>query len=137
MKYFQDWRYLSLMSILFWGLWGFLSKIAGNKLHWGSMLALLCFGTVIVVAVSSPSSFIIKFNRYSLLGLAAGISCALGYYFFYIALQNGTVGTVIPITSMYIVVAVILAFLFLNEPLSIRKMFGILSAILAIYLLSG
>ena len=139
MKLYSDWQFLTLMSIFFWGLWGlwgFFSKLAANKLEWGTILVLLSIGTFIVVLATTPSSFIIKINKPMVIGLLAGIFCALGYFFFYRALVKADASAVIPISSMYIVVAAILAMIFLDEPITIRKVGGILSAVIAIILLS-
>jgi transporter family protein len=132
---FSDWRVLTILSILSWGIWGILSKYVGNKIHWGEIMVLLGIGTFLVVLVTTPTSFAIKFNVYSLIALIAGIFCALGYYFFYRALVRGEASAVIPISSLYIVVAAVLAFLFMNEPVTVKKIFGILSAMAAIALL--
>lgn len=136
MKLYSNWQFLTLMSIFFWGLWGFLSKLVANKLEWGTILVLLSIGTFIVALATTPTSFIIKINKPTAIGLLAGIFCALGYFFFYRALVKGDASAVIPISSMYIVVAAILAMIFLDEPITVRKVGGILSAVIAIILLS-
>ncbi len=133
---FSNWKILSICSIVCWGFWGFLSKMVGNKLEWGTILALLSIGTLIVVIATTPSSFALKFNQHTIMGLCAGIFCAFGYLFFYKALKFGEASTVIPITSLYIVIAAVLAIIFLREPFTVRKMFGIGAAVVAIVLLS-
>ena len=137
MKIYNDWRFLSVLSIVLWGLWSFLSKIAGNKLEWGTMLLLFCAGTVMVLLIFSPASFNIKPDETYITGLTAGITGALGFCFFYMALKKGNASAVIPITSLYIVLAVILSFMFLKEPITVKKILGIISAVAAIFLLSG
>lgn len=136
MKFCSDWQFLTLMSILFWGLWGFLSKVVTDKLEWGTILVLLSIGTFIVALATTPASFAIKINKSMFIGLLAGIFCALGYFFFYRALLKADASAVIPISSMYIVVAAILAMIFLDEPVTVRRVGGILSAVIAIILLS-
>lgn len=135
-KMYTDWKILSLLSILSWGLWGFLSKVVVNKLECGTILALLAVGTLIVVLITTPASFALKINQQTGLGLLAGILCGFGYFFFYRALHHGEASTVIPITSLYIVIAAILAVIFLREPVTIRKVSGIIAAVVAILLLS-
>ncbi|MFC1724799.1 EamA family transporter [candidate division KSB1 bacterium] len=137
MKIYHDWRFLSVLSIVLWGLWSFLSKIAGNKLEWGTMLLLFCAGTILVLLIFSPFSFILKPDKTHITGLVAGVTGALGFCFFYMALKKGNASEVIPITSLYIVLAVVLSFIFLKEPVTIKKVLGIISAVAAIFLLSG
>ena len=136
MKLYTSWQFLTLMSILFWGLWGFLSKVVTDKLEWGTIFALLSIGTFIVVLTTTPASFIFKINKSMFIGLFAGTFCALGYFFFYRALLKADASAVIPISSMYIVVSAILAMIFLDEPVTVRRIGGILSAVIAIILLS-
>lgn len=132
----SDWKTLSICSIVCWGLWGFLSKMVGNKLEWGTILALLSIGTLIVVIATTPSSFALKYNQQTLIGLCAGILCGFGYLFFYKALKYGEASSVIPITSLYIVVVAVLAILFLKEPFTVRKACGIAAAVVTTVLLS-
>lgn len=136
MKLYSDWHFLTLISIFCWGLWGFLSKVVADKLEWGTVLALLSIGTLIVVLATTPASFVLKMDKSIFIGLLAGVFCALGYLFFYRALLKADASAVIPISSMYIVVAVILAMIFLDEPITVRRIGGILSAVFAIFLLS-
>jgi len=136
MKMCTSWQFLTLMSILFWGLWGFLSKVVADKLEWGTILVLLSIGTFIVVLATTPASFALKIDKSMFIGLLAGIFCALGYFFFYRALLKADASAVIPISSLYIVIAAVLAMIFLDEPVTIRRAGGILSAIIAIILLS-
>ena len=133
---FSDWRVLTVFAILAWGMWGFLSKYIGDRLHWGQMMVLLGVATLLVSVATTPSSFVLKFNAVTLIGLAAGVFCALGYLFFYRALIKGEASAVIPISSMYIMVVVVLAVVVMHEPLTIKKVLGVLSAVTAIILLS-
>jgi len=57
-------------------------------------------------------------------------------FFFAKALKEGQASIIIPISQMSFVVTAILAYLFLGENFSIRKIFGLGSACLSILLLS-
>ena len=124
------------MTIVSWGIWGFLSKWVGAKVHWAEMMTMLGVGTLLVALIAAPTSFLPKWTPVSLIALGAGVACAFGYFFFYRALIKGEASAVIPISSLYIVVSAILAIAFLHEPLTVKKVLGILSAITAIVLLS-
>jgi len=132
----QDWRFFTGLSIICWGLWGFFSKMTLDRLDWGAIFVLFGLSTLLVATVSSPQSYSVLFQKSAWMGVLAGITGALGFLFFYRALQQGIVSVVIPISSLYILVAVILAVVFLHEPLTVKKLLGIVSAIIAIILLS-
>jgi len=136
MNLLQDWRFFTGLSILFWGFWGFFSKMVGDKLDWGSIFILFGLSSFLIAAFSSPQSFSILLNKMSWIALLAGISGGLGFLFFYQALEKGPASLVIPISSLYVLVAAVLAFFFLKEPLTLRKALGILFAVVAIILLS-
>ncbi len=129
------WLRPSLLALLFWGLWGLLTKIGADKVPWQTMLIFFSLGALMVGLIAKPT--MPTLDRYHLIGLLAGISCAFGFMFFYIAIARGEASVVIPVTSLYVAVATIMAFLLLAEPLTIKKTLGILSAIVAIVLLSG
>lgn len=60
----------------------------------------------------------------------------MGFLYFFNALSKGPATIVIPLTSMYVVISSILAFLFLAEPLSLKKVLGILFAIAAVIMMA-
>ena len=132
----QDWRFFTGLSIICWGLWGFFSKMTLDRLDWGAIFVLFGLSTLLIATVSSPQSYFVLFQKSAWMGVLAGITGALGFLFFYRALQQGMVSVVIPFSSLYILVAVILAVVFLHEPLTVKKLLGIVSAIIAIILLS-
>ncbi|HHE47288.1 MAG TPA: hypothetical protein ENL08_06280, partial [Bacteroidetes bacterium] len=72
-----------------------------------------------------------------LIGLAAGLACAVGFMYFFIAMSRGSASVVIPVTSLYVVVASVMAFIILAGPLTLKKVMGIVCAVIAIVLLAG
>jgi transporter family protein len=69
--------------------------------------------------------------------VVGGIAGSIGGLFYYLALARGEASRVVVITATYPVLTVILADLFLREPLSLQKILGIMFAILGICLLAG
>ncbi len=129
------WLKPSLLALLFWGLWGFLTKVGSDKVSWQTML--LYFGIcTIVIALVGYKGIAFGHDKYHLAALLAGIAVTLGYVYFFIAISKGSATTVIPVTSLYVALASILAFIFLAEPITIKKVLGILCAISAVILLS-
>ena len=129
------WLKPSLFALFFWGLWGFLTKLGATRVPWQTMMIYFAVCALLGGLVTGPVKF--RVDGWHLIGLGAGIAGALGFVYFYLALSRGPASTVIPITSLYVAVASILAFLLLSEPLTIKKALGILSAVIAMMLLSG
>jgi transporter family protein len=68
--------------------------------------------------------------------LAAGICMAFGLLCFFQALASGPATVVVPLTALYPLVTVILAWLILAEGLTLRHLAGIVLALAAVWLLS-
>ena len=129
------WLKPALFALFFWGLWGFLTKIGAEKVSWQTTMLLFGAFTVLFALLAGPVK--LEMNGYMMASIFAGLTGALGFLYFFMALQKGPATVVIPLTSLYVTVSVILAFIFLSEPLTLKKIFGILSAVAAMVLLAG
>lgn len=69
--------------------------------------------------------------------IAAGIFLGVGILSLYHSLSLGPVSVVTPIFAMFLVVSSVIGFLVLGEELTMRKVLGIIFAILAVYFISG
>ena len=129
------WLKPSLLALLFWGLWGFLTKVGAERVPWQTTMILFGIFTFIgglLCGFSRP-----HFDGYFWASAGAGIAGAIGFLYFFNALSKGPATIVIPLTSLYVAVAAALAFLILHEPLTVKKVLGILSAVAAMFLLAG
>jgi transporter family protein len=70
------------------------------------------------------------------MSLAGGMAGAIGGVFFYFAISKGEASRVVTLTSLYPMISVILASLFLNEVLTPQKIAGIACAVAAMVLLT-
>ncbi|MBU0518657.1 DMT family transporter [bacterium] len=129
------WLRPSLLALFFWGLWGFLTKLSSDRVPWQMLMVLFGICTLLGGLAAGPLKF--KFDLWHGVGLAAGLAGALGFLYFYIAISRGQASTVIPLTSLYVAVASVLAFVLLAEPVTLKKLLGIVFAIIAMVLLSG
>jgi uncharacterized membrane protein len=75
-------------------------------------------------------------GRSSLLACASGVCAFAGGALFYAALHRGPSAAVVPLTSLYPALAVLLAAMFLHEAVSARQIAGIGAAFLAAVLLA-
>jgi transporter family protein len=133
----MDYRILSLLTLLLWGIWGFMTKIltkhtpAETIAFWSTLASIL---PILIYTVAAGTMYWVKSSPWA---LVSGFAAGLATVFFYLALKNGPASVVLPLTGMYIVIPAILGYLILKEPVSFRHIFGLLCAVLAVVLLSG
>ncbi len=139
-------KYMALATCLIgWGVWGILEKkllnISGNILInaavYQAMSACVLTPTYIFLnRNSSNSEFIIN---YKTIGFMLGIIVFSGIASFacsYLIKVGESTSVVMTLTSLYPVVTLILAYIFLNETISIKQIIGIL-IILFGFILTG
>lgn len=129
------WLRPSLFALFFWGLWGFLTKLGAEKVPWQTMM--IYFAVCTLIGGFSTGTVKVKMDGWHAISLGAGVAGALGFLYFFLALSRGPASTVIPITSLYVAVASVLAFILLSEPITLKKILGILCAVAAMILLYG
>lgn len=69
--------------------------------------------------------------------LGAGVALVIAVVSYFLALSTGPASIVVPVFGMFIVGGAVLGLLFLHEPLTLRKVIGILLAIASIYLIAA
>lgn len=132
------WFFFTLLALLCWGLWAVISKLLGESVTAAQSQALSTLGLIPVMLALGCS------KRLSTTGnrrrgachafLAGALTCA-GNVAYYQALQaGGKASTVVPLTAMYPLVTVLLAVLFLREPLHRLQVVGIALSLVAVYL---
>jgi len=135
-----NWLTYALITLVFWGLWGFILKISYKYLNWVeayffSVLASFTLALIIftIFKIRDPNW---RINSYIYIPLIAGLCGSLGGLFFNKALEKGEASLVIPLTALYPTITIILASIFLNERIGIHQIIGIFLAIIAIILIS-
>lgn len=132
------WLYLSIITLLCWGLWGLFAKIASHHISpqavylWGSAGAL--FVTVLSLITGFRFEYHVAGIFYSLL---AGLTGGGGVIFFYYAMKEGKVSLVVTITALYPVVTILLSFLILKEDITLKQALGMAFALIAMVLMAG
>lgn len=129
-----------IVLLLMWGMYGLAAKIAVREIG----LQVLIWSQVVSLAIF-PVYFVLFKEMLPLKLDGAGIAWAIGAGFLgigggvvlYLLLRDAPASVVIPISALYPVVTVILAFLFLHEELSPMRLAGIALAVIAIWLLSS
>jgi transporter family protein len=140
---FPQWLTFSLLTVLFYGLWGTLSKVVSNDMSPAMYQVAYSVGLVPVVAVLlrsrrlSAGSTGSSRKRGIFYAFSTGILGGAGNIALYKSLgMGGEASIAVPVSSLYSVTTVILAFLFLKERVSGSQKLGLLVGFASIYLLS-
>jgi bacterial/archaeal transporter family protein len=125
-----NWIGWSLLSAFFAGLTAVLAKVGVSEVN--SNLATAIRTTVILLFAWSIAFFTAKPIQLTALGgrtwlflTLSGIATGLSWLCYFRALQLGNASQVAPVDKLSVVFVVVLAALFLREPISVRTGFGI------------
>ena len=124
------------LCLTFWGLATFVMKLAGSRLDPITTVVCNAIGYLLIGLVLAPKASL-AITPAHMLGIGISLLFMLGNLFFYKLAQTEHLTVIAPITALYVTIPILLGFLVLREPLSLRKCLGILLALAAIYLLSS
>jgi bacterial/archaeal transporter family protein len=136
--FITKWFLSTILSVFFYGLWGLFSKLASlNNISVKTIL--LC---EFIGSLGSTLLIIYKYNdttqQANLLGIIyailVGISGTLATFYFFIAISNGPVAVVVPLSSTYPIITMLLISIFLQEPITIKNCISLLLIIVAVLL---
>jgi len=132
------WIVWTLLTLLSWGIWAILSKLAGGGISDAHVQAISTLGVLPVLAMlfaikdPAPAN---NLRRGILIAFGSGIISCLGNIAFYNVLSHGAkAAAVIPVTDLYPAVTVLLAVPLLKERLNWLQWCGIGLSLGAIYL---
>lgn len=134
----MNWLIASTIALLSFGAWGFFTKLAVIHIDSKSALIYQTVGVVIVGLITlglvnfKPATEIKGVSYALLTGAAYGIGCL----FYFVAASKGKIITVVTLTALYPLITIILAYLLLQEDVSIKQCAGIFLAFIAIFLMS-
>jgi uncharacterized membrane protein len=132
---FHDWRFLIILYLILTGVWGVVAKVSASRLNPFTATFIGVTSCWIVVTLASFS----RLQLGSKVGIAAAITCGIisgvGALAFYGALKNAPAGIIIPLSSLYVVITVVLAHFLLGETIGLRQAAGIVLGIISIVLL--
>ena len=135
------WAMAAAATLLLWGLWGVLLKRVSQEGAWYQVYVATNTAIVVVVtvvAVVKGLSWIQGAGwRWFALAFITGLAGTLGYILLVLSMEwGGKASIVVPLTSLYPAVTVVLSRLLLGETLSARQGVGVVLAIIAVVLLS-
>jgi transporter family protein len=134
----KTWYLYSLLTVVTWGLWGLLSKLASN---YAKPRQALIFQTVGVLAFGLIVLLVERFKiEWSLAGFSwaalGGFLAFVGFLTFFAALEQGKASTVVTLSALYPLVTIVLSITLLHEKLTTRQGVGIVLALIASALLA-
>jgi len=131
---------LWLLTIFFWGITPIIEKLGLKNVTPLPALFVRTFASLIVIffALTFTSSF--NFSSFTLrdigiLSLSGIVGGFLGMFTYFSLLKTKNASQVVPLTSIYPLVATLLAIIFLKEKLTLFKILGTLLIVAGIYLL--
>lgn len=123
----MPWWVWSLLTVVFWGLWGVFTKLALVRWNWLQLFVLAgVIGVVVTLglALVTRPSLAVPAQSWLPALLAVGLGFC-GTVTFYLALEHGKTAIVIPFTAAYPVVTVLVSIIFLREPLRLQDVVAI------------
>ncbi len=123
------WKYYAILSALFAALTAILAKvgvkgIGGNVATAVRTLVVLVMAWGIVL-IGGQMKEVRELSKNNILFLVlSGIATGLSWIFYFKALETGDVSKVAPIDKLSVAFAIILAFIFLKEPLDLKVIIG-------------
>lgn len=124
---FQSWTLPAAVYILVTGTIGITAKLALRTITWKELLVwtavAYAVAAVICVAVTNVN---MTLNSGAALGLLSGALAATGLVALFVALSRADVIRVVPVTSAYPVVTLVLSAVILSEHVSALKVLGTL-----------
>jgi transporter family protein len=132
----QSWIPPALAAFAFWGVWALLPKFAIRYIDPKSAIIYQAVGVATVALVLAAS---MEFKpawdwRGAALAAVTGVLGFTGAIFYLFALSRGPVGLVAVSTALYPGLTILLAYLFLGEPVTLKQGIGLLFALIALVL---
>ena len=135
------WVWYCLLTIVLWGAWGVVSKVAMGMMSPLLNQVLFTLGLApLVLATTLSSSAFVGTNklRGGAYAFATGILGGLGNVAFFEALSgDGKASIVVPLTGLYPLLTILTALPLLSERLNRIQAVGIVLAVAAIWLFSS
>lgn len=132
------WFMPAVLALVLWGVWGVFQKLATNQMPPRSVyLVSACGAFAVALIISSTSKFSLPLNfEGTFFAALAGVCSSLGGLLFLRAMSRGEASIVITFTALYPVASIMLAFILLNETITLKQGIGIVLALFSMALLT-
>lgn len=135
----ENWFLAATLALLIYGFWGFFPKLAVTYINPQSALIFEVAGAMLVgFGVLIYSGFQPQMHPKGVIfGMLTGISGMLGTLCYFAAASKGKIAVVVSMTALYPLITILLAAMILREPVTVKQVFGIVFALIAIYLFTS
>ncbi len=132
------WLSYAVLCILCWGVWAFLSKVVAGEMTPMQIQVLFTIGyfPVVVIALAHLRWKVDTDFLGATYGISNGVFTGLGLLAYFAALARGKASIVSPITGLFPLLTVVLAFILLRERMNRVQMAGVVLALTSIFILS-
>ena len=135
----DNWLTTAFIAFALFGLWGFFPKLAVSYINPASAIIYEVAGTV---AVGLLAMKIVGFRpevhpKGILYAVLTGVTGMLGTLFLFYSVKNGKVSVVVSLTALYPLITILLATIFLREPISPKQIMAMFLALIALYLFAA
>lgn len=126
-------------TLLAWGFWAFLPKLALQSMQPHSVIFYEALGNLFVAVpvLVYLRGRMVWHGRSVGVSLTISVMTAATFLLYFFALQNGPVPAIVTLTAMYPVVMILLARVFLKEKLNPVQWLAVALAVVAAFLLAG
>jgi len=132
---------LAIITLIFWGAAPIFGKIGLTKISpiLGMAIRSLIVTIIMIIILFATGAYrefgSITLKGFSFIALEGVCASLIGHFAYYYALKLGETSKVVPITSAFPVVTIILAMVFLAEKMTVFKGAGITLILAGIYLI--
>ena len=135
----NNWILPAFVAFVCWGIWAFIPKITTRYISPTSAMIYEAIGVgimgiAVLIFIGFRPDVHIKGISLAVLTGILGISGALGFLF---AVKSGKVSVVAMFTAMSPILTILLAYIFLKEPITLKEGLGMLFAFAALFLFAS
>jgi transporter family protein len=132
------WFWFAVVTLVAWGIVGLLQKLSTNYISAESSLIWLVVGFLLLEPLFYPGRAAWNYSAWNLAwALLSGVLNALGAWALFAAMKSGGKASIIcPLTALYPLVVVLLVPFILRESITLLQAAGVVSALIAVVLLS-
>ena len=136
----MDWRVLTAITVLSWGAYSIMLKKISGQMAWQASMFLFVLGYSVFVGgyylLDTGGTASTLLQKKSLWPILSGMLCGLGGITFFRAIALAPGSIFLPLVSLSMIISGIGCIIFLKEAVSIRIVFGVIFAGIAVVLLA-
>ncbi len=136
--YMPLWLLYAVLCILCWGVWAFLSKLVAGEMTPMQIQVLFTIGIfpVVLIALVHLRWKVDTDFKGATYGILNGVFTGLGLLAYFAALAREKASIVSPVTALFPLLTVVLAFFLLRERMNRVQMAGVVLALTSIFILA-